>query len=115
MATLRDNTENGNLAAEETSEDATSISLTISELTDRATTLLTELETFRQHLRSIREEQNVELAHFRGAVQAEVGMLERLTKKLEDVNVGHIARSSNVPFLESIWDGAKRSRRLKSV
>lgn len=42
-------------------------------------------------------------------------MLKRLTKKLGDVNTGHIARSSNVPFLESVWDGAKRSRRLKSL
>lgn len=110
-STVDDNMEGGT----EATEDATSITLTISELTDRAKTLLAELETFRQHLRKIRQEQDVELAHFRGAVQAEVGMLERLAKKVDDVNTGHVARSSNVPFLESVWDNAKKSQRLKSV
>lgn len=84
------------MATEDASGDAKSISLTIAELTGQAKTLLSELETLRQHLRRIREEQNVELAHFRGAIQSEVGMLERLSRKLDDVNTGHIARSSNV-------------------
>lgn len=106
--------ENGSHPAQDATEDSTSISLTISDLLDRAKTLLLELETFRQHLRRVRHP-DVEIAHFRGAVQAEVGMLERLTKKLDDVNTGHVARSSNVPFLESIWDGAKKSRKLKAL
>lgn len=107
---------NRNGITTETTEDATSISFTISELSSRAKDLLSELETFRQHLRSIRQEQDVEVAHFRGAVQAEVGMLDRLSKKLDDVNTGHVARSSNVPFLESVWDSAKRSEGpLKAV
>ncbi|CZT18842.1 uncharacterized protein RCC_04687 [Ramularia collo-cygni] len=100
---------------EDAPEDATSIGLAIERLTNRAKTLLLELETFRNHLRRIRQEQDVELAHFRGAVQSEVGMLERLSKKLDDVNTGHVARSSNVPFLESVWDNAKKSHKLKSV
>lgn len=99
----------------EDAEDLATISLAISDLTRRAETLISELETFRHHLRSIRQEQDVELAHFRGAVQAEVGMLQRLSKKLDDVNTGHVTRSSNVPFLESVWDNAKKSRKLKSV
>lgn len=111
MSNLEENFRNGTLPAEGA---AKSISLIISGLTDRANTLLSELTNFRQHLRNIRSE-DVELAHFRGAVQAEIGMLERLTKKLDDANTGHVAKSSNVPFLESIWDGAKRSRRLKAL
>lgn len=96
-------------------EDGEAINLAISDLMRRAGALVSELETFRQHLRSIRQEQDVELAQFRGAVQAEVGMLQRLSKKLDDVNTGHVARSSNIPFLESIWNNAKKSRRLKAV
>lgn len=49
---------NRNVLAEDT-EDATL--MIISGLSDRATTLLSELETFRQHLKRIRLEGDVEL------------------------------------------------------
>lgn len=87
----------------------------LQDLIQRAKQLLAELEAFRAHLKGIREEQSVEIAHFRGTVQSELGMLERLSLKPENDAAKHIARSSNLPFLEAVWNSAKRSNKLVAL
>ncbi|EMC97971.1 hypothetical protein BAUCODRAFT_59588, partial [Baudoinia panamericana UAMH 10762] len=52
----------------------------------------------------------VELGHFRGTIQSELSMLQRLRTKPENASTHHIARSSNLPFLETLWNTAKLSR-----
>ncbi|KXS94331.1 hypothetical protein AC579_8448 [Pseudocercospora musae] len=84
-------------------------------LAERSRVLLAELESFRNHLRSVRQEQHVEIAHFRGTVQSELSMLERLANKPESESTSHVARSSNVPFLEAVWSTAKKSRKVLAL
>lgn len=104
------------MAEENTAEDAAASCLPVlQDLTERAKTLLSELENFRDHLRSIRQEGQVEIASFRSTVQSELGMLERLLSKADNASTSHIARSSNLPFLETVWNQVKKSKRVSAL
>ncbi|USW50164.1 hypothetical protein Slin15195_G034830 [Septoria linicola] len=87
----------------------------LADLIARAKTLLAELEQFRQHLRHIKNEQHVEIAHFRGTIQSELSMLEKLASKPETDSTSHVAKSSNLPFLETVWATAKKSRHVAAL
>lgn len=87
----------------------------IDDLISRAQTVLSELESFRDHIRRLRQEGSVEIATFRGTVQSELGMLERLSQQHGTQSTDHIARSSNLPFLEHVWQVAKRSKALVAL
>ncbi|TKA68475.1 hypothetical protein B0A55_08939 [Friedmanniomyces simplex] len=87
----------------------------IDDLIHRARTLLSELEFFHERLRTLRRESHVELAHFRSTIQSEFNMLQRLSDKPDDDATKHVARSSNLPFLETIWSTAKASKDVVSL
>ena len=87
----------------------------LSDLVSRAKLLQAELETFQSHQKKTRREGTVEIAHFRSTVLSEVGALERLSKQPTSENTTHIARSSNLPFLERVWDQAKQSQELTAL
>ncbi|KAF2723661.1 hypothetical protein K431DRAFT_282757 [Polychaeton citri CBS 116435] len=82
----------------------------VSELLIRARNLLSELEEFRIHLKNVRLEHSIELSHFRGTVRSELQMLERLSQKPSGEPRDHVARSSNLPFLETVWANCKTSK-----
>ncbi|KAL1589905.1 hypothetical protein WHR41_01330 [Cladosporium halotolerans] len=104
------------MAQDATPEDAgPELSSILGDLTKRAQTLLAELEVFKEHLRSIRLEATIEMAHFRGTVQSELNMLERLAQKEDANSASHIVRSSNLPFLETVWNSAKSSKNLTAL
>ncbi|KAK5115835.1 hypothetical protein LTR85_009429 [Meristemomyces frigidus] len=86
------------------------VSPILDSLITRAKTLLSELEAFRDRLRTLRQEGNVELGHFRGNIQSELNMLQRLYRKPNDEQTNHVARSSNLPFLERVWSTVKKSK-----
>ena len=96
-------------------EESQQVQELLSDLISRAKVLLEELEQFRQHLRAIREESHVETAHFRGTIQSELSMLEKLQSKPATDTTGHIAKSSNLPFLETVWGMAKRSTHVAAL
>jgi len=100
-------------SSEET--DGATTRRTLLDLISRAKTLLSELEAFRHRLRDLRQEGNVELGHFRGTVQSELSMLQRLSDKPESGSTQHIARSSNLPFLETVWNTAKNSKEVAAL
>lgn len=87
----------------------------LADLNRRAKLLLSELELFREYLRDIKQEQHIEVAHYRNTVKSELAMLERLATKLDDSSTQHIARSSNLPFLETIWNHVKRSKDVTAL
>jgi hypothetical protein len=98
--------------------DESPVSEAVTGLVERAKAILAELESLREHLRSIRQERYVEVAHFRGAVQSELAMLQRLLSNSEDQptkSTSHIAKSSNLPFLETVWGMAKKSQGLVAL
>lgn len=104
------------MAQEEVADDdGPQLSSILLDLTNRAQTLLSELETFKEHLRSVRLEAMIELAHFRGTVQSELNMLERLSQNPNSSSATHIVRSSNLPFLETVWSNAKLSKGLTAL
>ena len=87
----------------------------VNDLIQRARLLLSELEELRQRLRSLRLEGSVELAHFRGMAASECTMLEKLAAAPSDRNRAHVARSSNIPFLEHVWSCCKQSQDLLAL
>ena len=87
----------------------------IDDLIARTKTLLLELEAFRNRLRALRLEGTVEIAHFRSTIQSELEMLQKLSLKPESDATNHVARSSNLPFLETVWSTAKKSKDLVSL
>lgn len=97
-------------ATEEPTKDGTSTPVALNDLITRAKSLLSELEAFRDRLRHLRHEGNVELGHFRGTLQSELNMLQRLNSKPDDEQTKHVARSSNLPFLDRVWNTVKKSR-----
>jgi hypothetical protein len=104
------------MAQDEIAEDAgPQLSDILLDLTSRAQVLLSELETFKEHLRSVRLEAMIEMAHFRGTVQSELNMLERLSRNPDSSSANHIVRSSNLPFLETVWSNAKSSKDLTAL
>ena len=97
-------------------EDAgPALASTLEDLTGRSQKLISELEAFKEHLRSIRLEARIEIAHFRSTVQSELNMLERLSQSTDTNTASHIVRSSNLPFLETVWNNAKLSKDLTAL
>ncbi|WPH01981.1 Hypothetical protein R9X50_00483500 [Acrodontium crateriforme] len=95
-------------------DDSESSSL-LAALTERAKVLLAELEAYRQRLQELRQDGNVEMGHFRGTVKSELNMLQKLEQKPGGQQTQHVARSSNLPFLENVWATVKRSRDIVSL
>ncbi|KAK4894487.1 hypothetical protein LTR27_007373 [Elasticomyces elasticus] len=87
----------------------------IDDLVTRAKILLSELELFQERLRTLRKEAHIEVAHFRSSVQSEMTMLQRLSDKPDDDATKHVARSSNLPFLETVWNTAKACKDVVSL
>lgn len=87
----------------------------LSDLVSRAKQLQAELEAFQSHLKKTRREGTVEIAHFRSTVFSEANALERLSRQPASENTTHIARSSNLPFLEKVWMQAKTSKQLVAL
>ncbi|KAF1819799.1 uncharacterized protein K489DRAFT_390464 [Dissoconium aciculare CBS 342.82] len=95
--------------------DGVSVETVLGDLTARAEIILSELEAFRRYLRQIKQEQHIELAQFRNSVTSELSMLGRLASKIDEESTSHNARSSNLPFMETVWLHAKRSRNLVAL
>jgi hypothetical protein len=95
--------------------ESTSVETILGDLTSRAENILSELEAFRQYLRSIKQEQHIEVAQFRNSVTSELSMLGRLASKVDEESTSHNARSSNLPFMETVWLHAKRSKNLVAL
>ncbi|GAB7344325.1 hypothetical protein MBLNU457_2190t1 [Dothideomycetes sp. NU457] len=97
------------------------------DLLNRCHALWSELERFREHLKKERREQTVEISHYRGVVKSELQHLERLSKREqqatqqpadsddEDRVPKHYIASSNLPFLEAIWNATKSSTGLQAL
>ena len=97
-------------AIKEDEDDRTEASQAIDNLISRAKVILSELEQYKTHLRDLRLEGTVEMAHYRSTTQSELAMLERLSAKPENESTAHVARSSNLPFLETVWSTTKKSK-----
>jgi hypothetical protein len=108
-----------NAMAQDDSQDADAdahpVETILGDLTNRAEIILSELEAFRQYLRSIKQEQHIEVAQFRNSVTSELSMLGRLASKVNEESTSHNARSSNLPFMETVWLHAKRSKNLVAL
>jgi len=102
----------------EQDDGASHASTTADDLLRRCTTLWTELETFKDHLKQQKREHTLELSHYRGVVKSELKNLERLAEKSrnssEEIS-GHSVASSNLPFLECVWSNAKSSTGLVAL
>ena len=111
--------ENVNGHQRETNEDdglaPSAASQAIDDLITRAKVILSELESFKNRLRELRLEGTVEIAHFRSTAQSELAMLERLSAKPENESTTHVARSSNLPFLETVWSTTKKSKDIVAL
>lgn len=93
---------------------------TIRDLENRCQILLTELETFRAHLRTLNRENTIETGTIRHTLQSELKSLRKASSSLAsgaadedncpDERTAHLLRSSNLPFLEAVWNTAKRSQ-----
>ncbi|KAK8219919.1 hypothetical protein M8818_000334 [Zalaria obscura] len=108
-------TTNGSISVQNESVDPA-----LNDLLQRCQTLYDELETFRRHLKDKRQEHEVELGHFRGTVRSELKALERLNKAagehVQSVEATqHTVASSNLPFLETLWNTVKRTNGLLSL
>jgi hypothetical protein len=116
---------------------------TASDLLQRCQTLLNELETFKEYLKSRKQDHQVEIAHFRNTVKSELRTLQRLTSAQtpsqpstkggpsdsddEDADADaeeepqtttttqHTVNSSNLPFLESVWGVVKNNTGLQAM
>jgi hypothetical protein len=116
---------------------------TASDLLQRCQTLLTELETFKEYLKSRKQDHQVEIAHFRNTVKSELRTLQRLTsaqtpsqpstkgpsdpdsddedadaeeeQQTTTTTTQHTVNSSNLPFLESVWGVVKNNTGLQAM
>ena len=81
------------------------------ELIQRTRHLLREVETFKAHLKSKRKLNCVEYRHFETDVRKDLSYLESLcaTKGQDDAS-RHAIKSSNLPFMQAVWDAAKGAR-----
>ncbi|KAI7229371.1 hypothetical protein KC330_g7490 [Hortaea werneckii] len=102
--------QNDQLPETKADEEDDTTSSALHGLIARAHNLLAELQHFRERLDSLRQTRNVELGHFRGNIQSELSMLERLVAKPLSTSTQHVARSSNLPFLECVWSTVKKSK-----
>ena len=113
----------------------------IDDLLGRCHTLWTELEVFRGFLKKQKRDQAIELSHYRGVVRSELNHLTRLltcertknaaSRQLKESDEGletddgrrdtddkipqHSAASSNLPFLEAVWNAAKSTTGLQAL
>jgi hypothetical protein len=81
----------------------------VENLVSRAKSILSELEAFRDRLKTLRKEGEVDIAHYRAVLRSELASLEKLTQRPESESKNHVARSSNLPYMETIWSTAKGS------
>lgn len=115
---------------------------TASDLLQRCQTLLNELETFKEYLKSRKQDHQVEIAHFRNTVKSELRTLQRLTsaqssaanptsstskpassdseddqdaEKQTTTTTQHTVNSSNLPFLENVWGVVKNNTGLQAM
>ncbi|KYG41303.1 hypothetical protein M433DRAFT_8060 [Acidomyces richmondensis BFW] len=79
----------------------------LANLIERADRLLFELDFFRKWLQKLKPPPNVEIDGFRSTIKSEVKMLRRLASESENEKRLHITRSSNIPFLEHLWNIVK--------
>ena len=109
------------------------VSTSLEALLTRCNVLWNELESFREHLKQQKREHHVELSHFRGVVKSELKNLERLSRREQDAREAaaetesdvnehntstvpkHTVASSNLPFLESVWNAVKSSTGLQAL
>lgn len=87
---------------------------TIDDLLARCSLLIEELEQFKHHLKANKQDQIVEIAHFRNTVKSEHRTLERLASQ-DSVKTQHTVNSSNVPFLETVWAVVKSTTGLQAL
>lgn len=90
---------------------------TADDLLQRCSVLIAELEEFKTHLKESKQDQIVEIAHFRNTVKSEHRTLERLAQKGVDSAEAtqHTVNSSNLPFLETVWAVVKSTRGLQAL
>lgn len=90
---------------------------TAQDLLQRCQTLLSELEDFKEYLKGKRQDHTVEIAHFRNTVKSEYRTLERLASvQAEKVDATqHTVNSSNLPFLETVWNTVKHTTGLQAL
>lgn len=98
---------------------------TASDLLARCQSLLSELEAFKEYLKSRKQDHQVEIAHFRNTVKSELRTLQRLatasttsTSSNDDDaqnTTQHTVNSSNLPFLESVWGVVKNNTGLQAM
>lgn len=108
-----------NLVSETNGHNETSLTRnypTVDELLQRCNLLIAELESFKEHLKANRQENTVEIAHFRNTVKSELRTLERLADdgKSEEATQ-HTVNSSNLPFLETVWAVVKNTSGLQAL
>lgn len=113
--------------ATSSSNPQTRTSPTADDLLQRCTTLLAELEAFKQHLKANKQDTTVEIAHFRNTVKSELRTLERLAAATssaqndDDARIAaqeasqHTVNSSNLPFLETVWTTVKNTTGLQAL
>ncbi|KAF2773144.1 hypothetical protein EJ03DRAFT_265637, partial [Teratosphaeria nubilosa] len=97
------------------SEDQEDLSTVLEDLVARANTILHEIDALCAHLQRLRQDGKVDIASFRSNVKSELGMLTRLQSQPEGESRSHVARSSNLPFLERIWITVKKSKGVVSI
>ncbi|KAK6004867.1 hypothetical protein QM012_007646 [Aureobasidium pullulans] len=102
---------------------------TASNLLARCQSLLSELEAFKEYLKSRKQDHQVEIAHFRNTVKSELRTLQRLasasasatsTSTSDDENTTtttqqHTVNSLNLPFLECVWGVVKNNTGLQAM
>jgi len=80
---------------------------TLEDLIERADRLIFELDFFRRWLQKLKPSPNIEIDGFRSTINSEIKMLKRLANESGNEKRSHITRSSNIPFLEHLWNIVK--------
>lgn len=98
---------------------------TASDLLSRCQSLLSELEAFKEYLKSRKQDHQVEIAHFRNTVKSELRTLQRLASAstsassndddAQNTTTQHTVNSSNLPFLECVWGVVKNNTGLQAM
>ncbi|KAH9838119.1 Protein of unknown function (DUF1308) [Teratosphaeria destructans] len=97
------------------SEDQEYLSTVLEDLIARANIILREIDALCAHLQRLRQDGKVDIASFRSNVKSELNMLTRLQSRPGGESRSHVARSSNLPFLERIWITVKKSKGVVSI
>ncbi|OTB06008.1 hypothetical protein M426DRAFT_21433 [Hypoxylon sp. CI-4A] len=110
-------TSTGNCASDDVAQDSVARLAVSESLLERAKSLQSELQRFADHLGEVYSDyfQHIPTymhTSFTSEVRAEVESLERTMRDFNspDPLASHRAQSSNLPFIEPMWDTAKRSR-----